>query len=399
MAVRSREAISTIKGYYYQFDYFILQLLQLQDDEDSVRIEGIEDVDIVSDDCTMAVQCKYFDGTPCSPTVIGKAVRPMIKHFAYNKELRLSYKLYGHYKSGEDSITMPLTVEYIKQKFCTYTESNKKHILHDELSLSDEDLKNFLERFDLQLYADSYESQIEKIIAELQTMLHCTEFDARYFYYINAVAFVKDVAVKKSASARTVTKSKFRAAIGKRHDLFDHWYVEYVGLEKYYKAARRQFFSQVNISPKSRFFLIECDNSIGDIDIARLVMQISEKWSKLSLREQKPFCPYVYLHGINAHRLVAIKGILLENDFHVWDGHEYKGAEFSPSSITRPVNHYLGVKIKIINEMNQILDVLNMCTDAKEVFQFYLRKPFYTQSRYLHKEFQIQTTNDVLKIV
>lgn len=45
MATRSREAISTIKGYYYQFDYFILQLLQLRDDDDSVRIEGIEDVD------------------------------------------------------------------------------------------------------------------------------------------------------------------------------------------------------------------------------------------------------------------------------------------------------------------------------------------------------------------
>lgn len=52
MAGRSREATSTIKGYYYQFDYFILQLLQLQDDDDSVRIEGIEDVDIVSDDGT-----------------------------------------------------------------------------------------------------------------------------------------------------------------------------------------------------------------------------------------------------------------------------------------------------------------------------------------------------------
>ena len=56
---------------------------------------------------------------------------------------------------------MPLTVEYIKQKFCTYTESKKKHVLYDELGLSDDDLKKFLERFDLQLYADTYESQIE----------------------------------------------------------------------------------------------------------------------------------------------------------------------------------------------------------------------------------------------
>lgn len=86
MAQRSREAISTIKGYYYQFDYFILQLLQLRDDDDSVRIEGIEDVDILSKDTTSAVQCKYYDGTACSPSVVGKAVRLMLQHFADNKD-------------------------------------------------------------------------------------------------------------------------------------------------------------------------------------------------------------------------------------------------------------------------------------------------------------------------
>jgi hypothetical protein len=43
---KSRSAESTIIGYYYQFDYFILKLLQCQNDSDSVTIEGIEDVDL-----------------------------------------------------------------------------------------------------------------------------------------------------------------------------------------------------------------------------------------------------------------------------------------------------------------------------------------------------------------
>ena len=399
MVGRSREAISTIKGYYYQFDYFILQLLQLQDDDDSVRIEGIEDIDIISEECTKAVQCKYYDGTRCSPSVISKAVRPMLKHFAENKDSTLLYKLYGHYNSGEDSITLPLTTDYVKQKFFTYTESKKKHILHDELGLSDEDLKKFLERFDLQLQADTYESQIEKIVAYLQNILNCTEYDARYFYYNNALAFVKDVAVKKNILARTITKAKFMATIGTRQNLFDQWYIEYIGFEKYYKAARRQFFTQINISPKSRFFLIECDSNIGDVDIADLVMRLSERWSRLSQREQAPFCPYVYLHGINTSRLANVKRTLLENGIHIWDGYEYKDADFSASSIARSVNYHIGVKVKIINECNQILEVLNTCSWAKEVFQFYLKKPFYTQEQYFHKEFQVQATRDVLMIV
>ena len=61
---RSREAISTIKGYYFQFDYYILQLLCLQSDDASVCIEGVEDVDIIMNEFTEAVQCKNPVGGP-----------------------------------------------------------------------------------------------------------------------------------------------------------------------------------------------------------------------------------------------------------------------------------------------------------------------------------------------
>ena len=59
-----------------------------------------------------AVQCKYYDGTACSPSVIGKAVRPILQHYAENKDAKFSYKLYMHYRFGEDSISLPLTVEW-----------------------------------------------------------------------------------------------------------------------------------------------------------------------------------------------------------------------------------------------------------------------------------------------
>ena len=110
---RSREAISTIKGYYYQFDYYILQLLKLHNKKDSVRIEGVEDVDILTSTEVKAVQCKYFEGTKCVPSIIGKAIRPMLMHFSKYKNAKYNYSLYGHYSVGEDSIQIPLTVDYI----------------------------------------------------------------------------------------------------------------------------------------------------------------------------------------------------------------------------------------------------------------------------------------------
>ena len=52
---RSRDAVDTIKGYYYQFDYFIFQLIGLANETDTVTIEGMEDVDIFNDKQVVAV--------------------------------------------------------------------------------------------------------------------------------------------------------------------------------------------------------------------------------------------------------------------------------------------------------------------------------------------------------
>lgn len=399
MRTRGRDAVSTIKGYYYQFDHYILQLLSLRNDSDSVRIEGIEDVDIILKDTVNAVQCKYYSETSCSPSVIGKAVRPMLRHFAENKDCPYKYSLYGHYKSGQDSIELPLTVEYVKRKFLTYTENTVKHKLHVELNTSDAEIEDFLGRLDLQLHAASYEDQIESIICCLQSELHCSEYDARYFFYNNAVSFVKGIVVNKTLSARTITKKRFIETINKKQLLFDKWYIEFVGFEKYYKDARKEFFTQTNISPKHRFFLLDCDKKINDSDLANIIIKISEKWSKLSQREKSPYCPYIYLNGITPARLANVKKLLLGNGFHIWDGYEFKDADFSPVSLARGINSHIGIRAKIVNKLDQINLTFNECHGQKEIFQFYLNNRFYNRTSALGKDIQIQNTIDVLKVV
>lgn len=401
MLKRTRDAVSTIKGYYFQFDYYILQLLQLQKDDDTVRIEGIEDVDVIISDCIKVVQCKYYDETNCTPSIVGKAIRPMLMHFSEHKDdaIYYRYSLFGHYNSGQNSIETPLTVEYIKKKFFTYTENKKKHELHSELELSDSDLKNFLQRINLELYAGTYEEQIEKIISQLKLIMPCGEYEARYFYYNNALSFIKKISVNKSSEARTVSKKEFLRKIRVKQSLFDKWYIEYIGFEKFYRAVRKEFFTKMNISSAHRIFLVECDSNVQDSELVGLLMKISRNWSRLSKRETTPFCPYVYLHGISDSRLTKIKNFLLKNDFHIWDGYEYKDASFSAPSLARSVNCHIGVKCKIINELSQVQDVINACNGTKEIYQFYVEKPFYDRDTIMGGEFQIKNTCDVQKII
>ncbi len=400
---RSREAISTIKGYYFQFDHFILQLLQLKADDESVQIEGIEDVDIIAPDEVKAIQCKYYDKVKCIPSVLGKAIRPMLLHFVehVNDVVRYRYSLFAHYSSGCEAIQLPLTVDYVKQHFLTYTERGKIHKLHVEKNLSDSDLKSFLERINLQLNADTYEEQIEKIVNQLQKFIPCDEYEARYFYYTNALSFVKRVAVEKNSSLRKVSKKKFLEEIRMKQRLFDKWYIEHVGFKKFYRDTRRKFFAKLNVAYANRIFLIECDDIVEDMELAELLMRISENWSKLSKRniESESFCPYVHLYGLSEIRLAKVKELLLQNDIHVWDGYEFKDAMFSLSSLTRHVNYHVGVKLKLINEFSQIDAVFDTCTGRKIVFQFYLNKPFYENSVALNKSFLVQSTMDVIQII
>lgn len=40
--MKDRNAVSTLKGYFFQFDFSILQLLTLENRMDTVKIEGVK---------------------------------------------------------------------------------------------------------------------------------------------------------------------------------------------------------------------------------------------------------------------------------------------------------------------------------------------------------------------
>lgn len=77
----NRAANATIKGYFYQFDFAILQLLQAIDEHAAITIEGVEDVDIEDVSSERYIQCKYYAATEYNHSVIKPAITAMIVHF------------------------------------------------------------------------------------------------------------------------------------------------------------------------------------------------------------------------------------------------------------------------------------------------------------------------------
>lgn len=398
---RGRDAIDTITGYYYQFDYYILQLIGLSNDDDTVTIEGIEDVDISDENELIAVQCKYYAKTEYNHSIIAKPIRLMLKDYVSRtpQKKNIRYKLYGKYQSGHDKYPGTLNVDFAKKSLFTYTEKKVVHALHNELFLTDADIEDFLSKVDIDINAEDYRVQQEKVIKGLEKIFQCSNFEAEYYYYNNALRLVKEIATKQDVGDRAISKREFLEKINSKKMLFDKWYLQFKGVREYCSEIKKQYFSPRNVSPYERFFLIECDKIIDDTKLLSLVIKVSKNWSKLSKREVRPFCPYIYLEGISEERLIILKKKLQQEDIRLWDGYDFLGADFSVNSIIRRANAENNVKIKIINKLNELDEVLVNAPGTKEIYHFYLNEPFYENSQNLCYGIQISSTEEISMMI
>jgi hypothetical protein len=400
-----RSAVDTIRGYFYQFDLSILSLLLLPNPSDSVEIECVEDIDIRTASDATAVQCKYYAKTDYNHSVIKEAVMHMATHFNEVKagtKQKMSYVIRGHYASGQDKLNAGIDVEFLKKHFLTYTVKKVEHQHHLKLGLSDADLKSFLALLKVDINAPEFEKQFQDVLAQLKAAFSCSSFSAEFFYYNNALRVIRELSVKSSAADRRVTKKEFLEKIDTSSVLFNEWFVEKRGKKLHLAALRAEYFTELNISPFERFFLVEVDAAnYVRADLKDLVFIISKKWSKLSTREPNPFCPYLFIHGIADDELLALKKELSVEGFKFIDGHDFQGADFSTSSIVQKASHNNGIKIKVLNSMSNLKETLDSLTKTRKLYQFHLGQSYFDYSNLSvgHVKIQVGQTSDIIGII
>lgn len=400
-----RTAVDTIKGYFYQFDYAIAELLGLSSDFDSIIVEGVEDVDLETATENTAVQCKYYAKTEYNHSVIAKPIRLMLDHYkevTIGDKSRIYYRLYGYFNSGQEKITLPIDITFLKESFLTYTKDKIKYAHHINLNLSDQELDDFLSLLTINIVAMDYENQLKNIFNLLKKTFKCNSFEAENFYYNNALKVIKDIAVEAKVTDRRISKSDFINRINFKRILFNEWFMSFKGMEELFKELRNQYFTNLNSSSFERFFLIEIpDVNYLRSELKELIFTISKKWSKFSPREPNPFCPYLYLNNISPQELLDLKKELHLEDFLFIDGFDFEGADFNPKSISKSINSKNPIKIKIINKLENIDLSIKEITKTKEIFQFYINDPFFnvTYPHTNHVRIQFTKLNDIKKII
>lgn len=396
--MNNRDATDTIKGYFYQFDHYIMEILKNSNENTLVYTEGIEDIDIVNLNKTTAVQCKYYEKTTYNHSVIKKSILFMLRHYKKNKDKNIHYHIYGHYKSGQEKLPNDFDIEFLKTNFLTYVRKKEKFEEHIILNISDEELNQFLSRLDINIYGLNFNEQNKQIIVSIKLIFNCSDTDAEYFYN-NALKLVKDISVKSNAKDRAITKKDFLTKINNKETLFNEWYLKLRRDEDFFKMMRKKHFSEFNLSPHTRIILIDCKYCIDELEIKQLLNHISSKLTRISQRQAIPFCPYVYLYGLSEDKLLRVKQMMQSDSIRFVDGHNFKGADFDLKSILVEPNHYNQIKLKVINEKENIDLVLNDCSNTRKIYQFYIDKPFYENLQHEHNRIPINSVKDISQII
>lgn len=333
MASRSAEA--SIKGYFYQFDSAIIELLQLSNSSDSITIEGIEDVDITTATDKIAIQFKYYEGTEYNHSVIGEPIRLMLTHFSELKKTgstRIKYILRGHYKSGHHKLALPLDLAFLKTNLLTYTVKKVKHEHFIDLSLNDADLIEFINQIEIDINAKSFTEQYAELLSLLKGQFSCGDFSAEHFYYNNCLKQIRNLSIQSSIKNRKITKEDFITSVNTQKVLFNEWFI--------FLKSKKQYISQISSNlkslkaleqSKSKIILIgknilTADNS--EMSVIHFIENIVNKFYKMnsSLRDAKPL---TFILDCNIIEIKKIKAFLIKDNWVFNDGYEH--INFSPT--------------------------------------------------------------------
>ncbi|MCO7579882.1 MULTISPECIES: DUF4297 family anti-phage-associated protein [Pseudomonas chlororaphis group] len=386
----NRAANATIKGYFYQFDFAILQLLKAVDEDAKITVEGVEDVDIEDVSNENYIQCKYYAATDYNHSVIKPAIAAMIVHFKEvgSKTTPLpKYKLYGHYNSGQEKLPERhlITVDFIKTHFLTTTKKEgPAELVHVKNSISDAEILQFAGQLEIDVFAQSYESQFESIAKLLTSAIPgATKEDAENLFYPASINNIRALAIEQSQSARVTTKKRFLKEINNKNFLFSRWLKQYQGSKKYAALVRDKYFKQsaaTSIENKARFFIVNLPRNSLDVGEALdFTLKLSKKFSNRAssrIKDNDRFCPYLHLANTDESGHRELKKSLRDSAVLFLDGHDFKGSEFYVDSILKGPTSYTETRLKLIDELTDVNSTLRGAHRRPiEVFEFYHEIP------------------------
>lgn len=350
MAVTREEGGSNaIKGFLFQFDRTILEILDNRQQE--IHVEKSEDIEREK----YYIQVKNRESTKFYPSSIRRATIHLLDLFLEDEERK--FCLYCHFKDKKPGAWRP-------------SFDDIKAILGKSHS---EYTKEKIEAFSSHLvvqFSDDYNSEFNTLIKRLKDSFSLTTKQLAIMYHAVIRSYLLDLAVK-DLSERKTSYAKFKTLVKKvqLHVSMDG-YQRILGADKYERLIRKQYFvhKRANIDNFERLFIIECDETINSVDVMRIVGVVSSKYFVKGKSPQ----PYILFKNLDADVMTKVKQGLVDKGFFFNDGTWFNGDKIRIDKLfSKKIDEAFG-KVKFLPG-EKLLGSTKILDHFDEIYEFYIR--------------------------
>lgn len=285
----SRSADYTIQGFLYQFLLTIQTLLNTDEDDAIITVEGIdEDIELSTSLEKKAIQCKYHEAkTNFQLSDIYKPVLQMLAHYNEYRNSNILYILHCYFPNEEIGTEKKLCVSEIRTILNTKNSTYMSYTYQLE-DISDEDISAFLCLFTLHFGHDYYKTQ--EIVKNSLIDEGFEKGDIDELIFPNAVQYIAEKSIIHDESKRTVVKKEFIFELTKRKKIaVSQWTKALYSNNKILQNRRKQLLSCLEPNYRERCLILDIgfiDN--GESEIVTLISDFLNHYSMKALLQPPP---------------------------------------------------------------------------------------------------------------
>ena len=286
-----------IKGFEYQIDKSILEVLSCNDLNQEVAIEQIQDLNTDS----FVMQIKYKEASKLIPSVIRKPIIQLIEEF--KNDPTKDYILYCYF-SDLNGYSSNVDSAYLD------------NILGKESSnYSVQDKTQFLLKFKL-IFSETFHNQFQSTLVKFQEFDFCSSKDEALYYYSIVTDYIRKKVVNNPPSQlqnRKVTKKEVSEYLANgRKIVFTSAFKEYQGEQAYFRLLKDRFNKP--IKNQQTFIILGDIKETSSTSISSLVYQIISKHYHKATHDIKPLNFIIHNNKIEEIKKYLIREESLFND-------------------------------------------------------------------------------------
>lgn len=415
-----RQADSTIRGYLYQFNKSIYEILML-DENSSMTLEGvIEDIDIFSPTSTTTIQCKYHEDKKFQISSVASPILEMLCNYCESSCLgkTIQYILYAYFNENVDSVNKKDFIEFINttvdkdvlikyfHRIYTVSDTTILAIANKEKKSKDDkeqlikyyknNRKQLTFRVDIDSFwncfkyvrAEKYDTLKEKIISKF---LEITDSEtAASLYYPNAFHLVASLSSKSELKDRTITKDYLIDYLkGQQTVLINRWTIEISDRKKLFKKKKDALSSGFSSNSELRAFVFsESFLKTNEKEIITFIREYIAKYYKKPKLQKPP----IFIFDNNHELMQRVILELFKYQQSVNNG--FVGDTFFEESFVKDLNCKDGYVCKIASLNNMSIEIFERCN----INQLYLigktMKSFESEN-YIIESLEIESVKEL----